>query len=136
MYVGQKTKIHIKNHIPCLTPIFPHILSTTIGQKTESMQNGQNKEFFVTKPYSYPLFQAIILLAALSVPINHAPENKRKQYCHLLKLVIQRLLVPSHLKPCLLLHSMVCTLMMMGKFFFGAPAPCSCVDSHWLDDVD
>lgn len=98
MYVGQKTKIHIKNHIPCLTPIFPHIISTTIGQKTESMQNGQNKEFFVTKPYSYPLFQAIILLAALFVPINHAPENKRKQYCHLLKLVIQRLLVPSH--PC------------------------------------
>lgn len=40
------------------------------------------------------------------------------------------------IKPCLLLHSMVCTLMMMGKFFFGAPAPCSCVDSHWLDDVD
>ena len=24
----------------------------------------------------------------------------------------------------------------MRKFFFGAPAPCSCVDNHWLDDVD
>ncbi len=58
----------------------------------------KTRSSFVNKPYSYPLFQAIILLAALFVPINHAPQNKRKQFCHLLILVIQRLLVPSH--PC------------------------------------